>query len=188
MKVSRKQVAKNRSQILDAAARMIREEGLSGISVAKVMQAAGLTHGGFYGYFSSKDDLVTATLDHIHGVNGTNSSADITSLADYATEYLSRSHRDNPGLGCAFAAIGCEVARSSVDSRAVLTDATRRQLEKLSTVTGKKMAKQPEQRRKAIGNWSAMVGAVMLARLVDDTALSDEILNETLRWITEVEK
>tara|TARA_R100001143_G_scaffold63079_1_gene68393 strand:- start:113 stop:679 length:567 start_codon:yes stop_codon:yes gene_type:complete len=184
VKVSRQQVAENRSQILDAAARMIREEGLNGISVAKVMQAAGLTHGGFYGYFGSKDDLVTATLDHIHGVNGTNSSADITNLADYATEYLSRTHRDNPGLGCAFAAIGCEVGRSSADSRAVLTDATRRQIEKLSTVTDNKTAEPAERRREAIGNWSAMVGAVMLARLVDDTELSDEILNETLHWIT----
>lgn len=184
MKVSRQQVAENRSQILDAAARMIREEGLNGISVAKVMQAAGLTHGGFYGYFGSKDDLVTATLDHIHGVNGTNSSADMTNLADYATEYLSRTHRDNPGLGCAFAAIGCEVGRSSADSRAVLTDATRRQIEKLSTVTDNKTVEPAEQRREAIGNWSAMVGAVMLARLVDDTELSDEILDETLHWIT----
>ena len=64
MKVSREQVAENRRRILDAASRLFRGNGFEAVTVAEVMKAAGLTHGGFYGYFKSKDDLIAETLAH----------------------------------------------------------------------------------------------------------------------------
>lgn len=67
MKVSREQMAENRRRILDAASRLFREKGFDAVSVAEVMKAAGLTHGGFYGHFSSKDDLIAQTLAHALG-------------------------------------------------------------------------------------------------------------------------
>ena len=80
MKVSREQVAENRRMILDAAGRLFRERGFEAVTVAEIMQAAGLTHGGFYGYFTSKDDLIAQALAEALA----NSSIRADDLAGYA--------------------------------------------------------------------------------------------------------
>lgn len=173
MKVSREQVAENRRRILDAAARLFRERGFEGVTVAEVMKAAGLTHGGFYGHFESKDDLVAQTLAHAVTPAGEAPS----DIAAYAEAYLRPQHRDNLGGGCAFAALGPETARGSGEGRHVMTRALRGQLDRLAAAApGHNEA---ERRRAAIAQWSAMVGAIILARLSDDPQLSDEILRET---------
>ena len=95
MKVSREQVAENRQRILDAAARLFRERGFENVTVAEVMSAAGLTHGGFYGHFDSKEALIDAAMAHL-----TSSQRGRVTLANagrYADTYLSRQHRDNVG-------------------------------------------------------------------------------------------
>jgi TetR/AcrR family transcriptional repressor of nem operon len=177
MKVSREQVEANRGRILEAASRLFREHGFEGVTVAEVMRAAGLTHGGFYGYFESKDDLIAQALAVLMGKD----KAAGRELADFTAAYLAPDHRDDRAGGCGVAALGAEVARGTAAARAEMTSALRRQIDGFSrTAPGAT----PEARRQAaIGSWSAMVGAVILARMSDDPALSDEVLAATRTFI-----
>ena len=130
MKVSREQAAQNRERILDAAAQLFRERGFDGIGVADLMKEAGLTHGGFYGHFSSKDDLIaqasarelTRSLAHWSKV-GERASGD--RLSAIAALYLTSTHRDNPGAGCVLAALGPDVSRQGPAVRRAVTDYVR---------------------------------------------------------------
>src|SRR5271170_4176558 len=105
MKVSRAQAAENRERILDVATRLFRERGIDGIGVADLMQAAGLTHGGFYGHFKSKDDLAVQACRRAFARSAEswasvveNTSGD--PLASICRQYVSERHRDAPGRGC----------------------------------------------------------------------------------------
>jgi len=179
MKVSREQVAENRRKILEAAGRLFRARGFEAVTVSEVMKAAGLTHGGFYGHFASKDDLIAQTLAHVVAATSP-AEAD---LARYAERYLAPGHRDDVAGGCPTAALGAETIRQPPAARAALTAGLRRQIEVLSEgAPGREAA---EKRRAAIGSWAAMVGAVILARLSDDPRLSDEVLAETRAWIAD---
>lgn len=178
MKVSREQVTENRRKILDAASRLFRERGFEAVTVAEVMKAAGLTHGGFYGHFKSKDDLIAQTLAHVLPADA---SAEVN-LARYAAAYLAPRHRDDLSGGCPTAGLAAETIRQSPDARAAMTCGLKHQIEIFArTAPGETEA---ERRRAAIGAWSAMVGAVILARISDDPALSDEVLEETRAWIS----
>jgi TetR/AcrR family transcriptional regulator, transcriptional repressor for nem operon len=177
MKVSREQVAENRRKILDAASRLFRARGFEAVTVAEVMQAAGLTHGGFYGYFRSKDELIAQALAHALAPG----DAAGLDLAAYAADYLAPSHRDDLAGGCATAALGSETLRQGPAARAAMTDGLKRQIERLSQRAPGATA--AEKREAAVGGWAAMVGAVILARISDDPGLSDEILAQTRRWI-----
>jgi TetR/AcrR family transcriptional repressor of nem operon len=179
MRVSREQVAENRQKILDAAGRLFRARGYDAVSVAEVMQAAGLTHGGFYGYFASKDELIAETLAHVLTADPTGGGE--RDLAEFAARYLVPKHRTNVALGCPVAALAGETSRQSPAARAAMTAALRRQFERLGrTAPGRSAV---DRRRAAIGSWAAMVGALVLARLSDDPRLGDEILAETRAWI-----
>ena len=179
MKVSREQVAENRERILNAAARLFRERGIDGIGVADLMKSAGLTHGGFYGYFDSKEDLVAQAC--ARAVSKTRQRW--TRLADespdepmdaIARSYLAGSHRDHAGQGCLFAAVGAEVARHSPAVRCSVTQELRLLLDFLSgVISGRSKA---ARRKKALATYASMVGGLVLARAVDDPALSKEIL------------
>jgi len=177
MKVSRDQMAENRRRILDAASRLFRARGFEAVTVAEVMKAAGLTHGGFYGHFKSKDDLIAQALAHVL----TEGAPDELDLARYATNYLSPVHRDDLACGCPVAALGGETIRQSPEARAAMTQGLRRQIERLSQSAPGTDA--TEKRQAAIGSWAAMVGAIVLARLSDDQTLSDEVLTQTRAWI-----
>lgn len=180
MKVSREQVAENRQRILDAAARLFRERGFESVTVAEIMSAAGLTHGGFYGHFASKEALIDAAM--AHQPSSQRGRVTLESPARYADSYLSRQHRDNVGSGCQFAALGTEAARASKEVRQTLTKSLRSQIEALSAASPG--ATQQERRHAAMASLATMMGGVMLARLVDDDSLSDEILvaaRESLR-------
>jgi len=181
MKITRAQVMENRARILDAASRMFRERGFDAVTVAEVMNDAGLTHGAFYGHFKSKEDLIAQAFSHALAPVANPDTTALPSLKDLAAVYLSPAHRDNPGCGCAFAALGTEATRSSAESRQVLTEAIRRKIDELSlTAPGESKA---ARRQAAIGTWSAMVGALVIARVTDDPALSDELLAETRAWL-----
>ncbi|MGV2287849.1 helix-turn-helix domain-containing protein [Trinickia sp. YCB016] len=179
MRVSREQVAENRRTILDAASRLFRTRGFDTVTVADVMKAAGLTHGGFYGYFKSKDDLIAQTLTHALAKSA---SAD-ADLARYAAAYLSPAHRDNVAAGCLFAALGAEAVRQTPEARAAMEAGLREQFERVAANAPHLDA--AVARRTAIGSRVAMLGAVILARLVQDPKLSDEVLEETKAWILE---
>ncbi|MDT7813298.1 MAG: TetR/AcrR family transcriptional regulator, transcriptional repressor for nem operon, partial [Acidobacteriaceae bacterium] len=152
MKVTREQVAANRQTILEAAGHLFRARGFEAVTVADVMKAAGLTHGGFYGYFKSKDDLIAQTLAHVSAQG----PAEID-LARYAESYLSRRHCQDLAGGCPTAALGCETTRQTPEARAAMTKGLRQHIERLSrSAKGKTAA---AKRRAAIGSWAAMVGA-----------------------------
>ena len=180
MKVSKKQAAANHERIADEAAKLFRERGFDGIGVADLMRSVGLTHGGFYGHFASKEDLMAeasrraarAMLDEWNGMADGKKTAN--PLAEVARGYLSRSHRDAPGAGCLMAALGPEVSRQAKPVRDAVTQSVGSTLE---TLTRLAPGKSPAQKRKqAIATFAGMVGAMVLARAVNEPKLSEEIL------------
>jgi TetR/AcrR family transcriptional regulator, transcriptional repressor for nem operon len=186
MKVTRERAARNRERILDAAAQLFRERGFDGIGVADLMREAGLTHGGFYGHFSSKDDLIaqasarelTRSLAHWSKV-GERASGD--RLSAIAAAYLTSAHRDNPGAGCVLATLGPEVSRQGPAVRRAVTDYVRSVVDlMMKLVPGTSKA---ARRQKAISAYATVVGAMVLARAVDDRGLSQEILEAGLASI-----
>lgn len=177
MKVSREQMAENRRRILDVASRLFREKGFDAVSVSEVMKAAGLTHGGFYGHFSSKDDLVAKTLAHVLAAN-TGEGGD---FRRYADAYLSPHHRDSPAGGCPTAGLAAAIRHQAPMARSAMTEGLRSQIARIEQALP---ALDPaDRRRAAIGSWAAMVGAIILSRAVDDPVFSDEILDQTRAWI-----
>lgn len=178
MKVSQDQKAQNRSRILTEAGRLFREKGFDAVSVAEVMKAAGMTHGGFYGHFQSKDDLVAQTIAH---AVGSQSVSDDLSAGIGA--YLSAFHRDHPDMGCAMAALAGFMRQQAPEARASMAQVLATQITALAEIMPDEDA--AKRRRAAIGSWSAMVGALILARSIDNPELSDEVLSETRAWIDE---
>lgn len=177
MKVTREKVVENRRRILDSASQLFRSRGIDSVTVAEVMQCAGLTHGGFYRHFASKNDLVAQALGH-------SMKADIDrpfDLPGYIDSYLSSHHRDNPGLGCPTAALASEMRRQNPQARAVMSSGAHLVLGTIADAVSAPVA--AKGRQAAIGSWAAMVGAIIIARAVDDRKLSDEILEETRRFI-----
>ncbi len=179
MKVSREQAAANRERILDVASRLFREHGLDGIGVADLMKGAGLTHGGFYGNFASKEELIaracTRSLERsAQKWSEISAKAGNKSLSALAKPYLSARHRDSPGAGCAVAALGVDVSRRGPVVRHAFTEGVRSLVDVLAgVVPGKTRA---AKRRAALAVYASMVGALVLARAVDDAELSEEIL------------
>jgi TetR/AcrR family transcriptional repressor of nem operon len=180
MKVSREQAAQNRDRIVEAAAQLFRERGFEGIGVADLMKEAGLTHGGFYGHFSSKDDLIAEasaralarSLDLLSDVPDRASGDPLSAIAG---AYLTSTHRDNPGTGCLLAALGSDVSRQRSAVRRAVTDHVRSAVELLGRlVPGKSRT---ARRRKAISTYATLVGAMVMARAVDNRELSQEILD-----------
>src|ERR1700681_4314409 len=111
MRVSREKAAENRERIIDAAGALFRAKGFGGIGVADIMKAAGLTHGGFYGHFVSKDDLVAQASKRTMTRAAANWGKVVAAepeqpFAALLQHYLSPRHRDDPSRGCAFAALG----------------------------------------------------------------------------------
>jgi len=182
MRVSREKFAESRKRILDAAATLFRETGFDGIGLSDIMKAAGLTHGGFYGHFGSKEDLEAQALSlalarSVADWSQLVDSAAARPLAALAGQYLSPDHRENVGEGCPFAALGSDTARRGERVRSAFTAGLEPFLALLSNVIpGRSKA---QRRRKAIAILAEMVGAMILARAVNDPALSDEILAAT---------
>lgn len=177
MKVSREQMAENRRRILDVSSRLFRDKGFETVSVAEVMKAAGFTHGGFYGHFSSKDDLVAQTI--VHAL-----AADTVGEGDfgaYLGSYLSPRHRDNAAGGCPTAGLAAAIRHQTPPARSAMTEGLRAQITRIEKALPE--LDTADRRRTAIGSWAAMVGAVILARAIDDPELSNEILEQTRTWI-----
>ena len=177
MRVTREQMQANRTRILDAAGRLFREKGFEAVSVAEVMKAAGLTHGGFYGHFESKDDLIAQTIAHIFGTERSGPE-DLVEILD---AYLSPRHRDSVARGCPTAALIADVRRQTPAARQAMTSGFKSQIDRITSAIGH--TESPNARRAAIGAWASLVGALVMARTVDDPALSDEILQEARNWI-----
>jgi TetR/AcrR family transcriptional regulator, transcriptional repressor for nem operon len=179
MRVSREQAAANRERIIDAAAALFRARGFTGIGVADIMKAAELTHGGFYGHFASKDDLVAEASRRTmarSAAKWTRVVADAPGhpYAALLQHYLTPHHRDHPGRGCGFAALSNDAARSGKAVRNAFAEGLEPLIEILArSVPGRTKA---IRRRKAVAAMAGLVGALSLARAVGDAALSDEII------------
>jgi TetR/AcrR family transcriptional regulator, transcriptional repressor for nem operon len=179
MRVSRLQAAENRERILDAATRLFRERGIDGIGLDDIMKAAGLTHGGFYGHFKSKEDLVAQACGRAVSrmrQNWTNVIEQSTGdpLEALAATYLTPKHRDGAGRGCPMAALGPEVARQSHTVRRAFTDELRPFLQYLTSIV--QGTSSSRRRQKALAAYASLVGALVVSRTVDDPDLSDEVL------------
>jgi TetR/AcrR family transcriptional regulator, transcriptional repressor for nem operon len=179
MRVSRIQAAENRERILDVATRLFRERGIDGIGVDDLMKAAGLTHGGFYGHFKSKEDLVAQACARAvsrmrqNWINVVDQSTG-DPLEALAATYLTPKHRDTAGRGCPMAALGSEISRQGHTVRRAFTDELRPFLDYLSTIV--RGTSNTRRRQKALASYASLVGALIVSRAVDDPNLSDEIL------------
>ncbi len=186
MRVSRAQAAENRERILDVATRLFRERGIDGIGVADLMKGAGLTHGGFYGHFKSKEDLVAQACGRAIAKMRDNwikliSQSPADPLETLAKGYLNPRHRDNTGRGCPMAALGAEVARQGADVRHAVTEELRPFLEYLSNIVHGNST--GIRREKALALYASLVGALVVARAVDDPTLSNEVLHAVANTI-----
>jgi TetR/AcrR family transcriptional regulator, transcriptional repressor for nem operon len=184
MRVSREQAAQNRERIIEAAGALFRENGFGGIGVADIMKAADLTHGGFYGHFASKDDLVAQACRRVMALaiaswEKTAERDPDDPFAALLSRYLSPRHRDDPARGCVFAALGADAARSGP----LVHDAFADGLEPLIALLAKSApgSSKAIRRRKAVAAMSGLVGALLLARAIGKRELSDEILDATRR-------
>ncbi len=177
MRVSRDQMVENRARVLREASRLFREQGFAAVTVADVMKAAGQTHGGFYSHFASKDDLIAATIAEAL----TGEGADMADLEAWIDAYLSPLHRDHPAQGCPTASLAGLMRQQSPAARNAMAAGLEAQLARFAAALPD--GNDAERRRDAIGRWSAMVGAVVLSRAVDDPALSDELLAQTRAWL-----
>ncbi len=173
MRVSREKAAENRQRIVDTAARLFRENGFDGVGVDTIMRAAGLTHGGFYGHFKSKDDLA-AEATALAMERSSERQERFASLEDLVTDYLSERHRANRANGCAIAALGADIAREGDNVRRGLTGHVRAQIGRIASLLRGGTA--ASRRRRALATLSGMVGALTLARAVNDPVLSKQIL------------
>jgi len=191
MKVSKAQSAENRQGILDAAARLYREHGLTGVGVADITRDAGLTHGGLYRHFENKDALVREacarafdwTITPLDGMQKDMGSGE-AGLAARVRSYLSPQHRDHPGEGCPAAALAVDAARAGGELSEVFAQGIERNIERFARVLEGLDQGEPsaEGRARAMNILATMVGGLALARATaaGRPALSDEIL-ATLR-------
>jgi TetR/AcrR family transcriptional repressor of nem operon len=180
--------ARTHARIVEIAARRLRERGLDGIGVADLMKEAGLTVGGFYKHFASRDDLVAQAVGACFGrwqaaLDRQAAGGPAVTFAALVDAYLSAAHRDGAGAGCAFAAVAADLARSDRHTRAIATAELGRNLPLLAGLIGGP----PETaRRQAILAYAAMVGALSLARVATDPALSAEILATTADMVKQL--
>jgi TetR/AcrR family transcriptional repressor of nem operon len=184
MRVSREKAAEHRERIIDAAGALFQSKGFGGVGVADVMKAADLTHGGFYGHFASKNDLIVRASERSMARAAANWRKLVAEALDdpYAAllkHYLSQRHRDDPGHGCAFAALSGDASRCGKPVRDAFAQGLEPLIDILIGITpGPSKA---VRRRKAIAALAELVGALVLARAVSDDALSNEILDTARR-------
>jgi TetR/AcrR family transcriptional repressor of nem operon len=178
MRNSKEDMARNHERIVEVAAGRIRESGTAGPGVAEIMQAAGLTHGGFYKHFGSRDDLIAEAVDRALA----DSNAGLHEVTDDAEDplgafvdwYASTEHADDPATGCAVVALGTDMPQSDARVRAAYREQVKRYLANLERLLGDG----DDARRRATVALSTLVGGVLVARALDDEALSEEILRD----------
>lgn len=187
MRKSKSDTARTRERIVETASKQFRRHGISDAGLSRVMAAAGLTHGGFYRHFASKDHLVTEACDkallsltdglaaHIAGKSPNHA------LPLLLEKYLSRTHRDQPATGCVLAALGSELARSDAATR----DASTNGFLRLAGLIARQLKTLPadEAQDRSLAIAAAMVGAITLSRIITDARNSNALLRATKNYI-----
>ncbi|MFJ2033492.1 TetR/AcrR family transcriptional regulator [Streptosporangium sp. NPDC087985] len=178
MGYSQAEKAASRERVLSIAARKVRAEGVSRPAIADIMEEAGLTHGGFYKHFASRDDLIAqaAALALAEGEAKMEKSArknrdePQTGLID---AYLRKHHRDSPGTGCALVTLGAAAARGDHSFKQAYEKQVRSYLDLIADLDDDPA----KGRAEAMLTLSALVGAMLMARAVNDPEFSDELLS-----------
>ncbi len=185
MRVSKEKAAENRQQILTAAARLFREQGVSATGVDSITKDVSLTHGAVYSQFGSKEAIAAEAIrlalmrskrlwQRLAERKGAKKA-----FPAIVAEYLSRDHRDSVGQGCVVAALGSEIARQPQSVRDAFTEELKDALEFLAGVMP---GDDPSRRYEdAIAAFAGMAGALILARAVNDETLSERILHTTAK-------
>jgi TetR/AcrR family transcriptional regulator, transcriptional repressor for nem operon len=174
-------------RIVDTAARAIRRSGYNGTSVADIMKEAGLTHGGFYAHFDSREAMLAEAADRA-GAESVAASTRVAATAPpeealqaLVRAYLSKEHVKNMELGCPIAALGSEMPRQAPEVRRAAT----RHIKEMIDVVARQLPDwgQPAAHERALVTVATSVGALLLARAVDDPKLSDALLEAALKHL-----
>jgi len=174
-------------RIVSVAARAIRRSGYDGTGVADIMKEAGLTHGAFYAHFASREAMLTEAASKACAESAS-AAADVvarqppgTALAAMLGAYLSKAHVENVEQGCPLAALGSETSRQAPEVRCVAT----RHIKEMIDLVARQSPDwgRPSAHDQALVTLSTMVGALLLARAVDDPALSDSLREAALRHL-----
>ncbi len=182
-RVTRQQADQHRAAIENASSRLFRERGVDGVSVSELMAAAGLTHGGFYGHFDSKEALAAVACSRAFAQSARKWRTRVASRPDHAgarvaiiDAYLSPSSRDAAGSACPAPALAADVARAAPGAtiRSSYCDGIEQLLEVLDGVQG---PHDPAScRRRSLADLSTLIGALLLSRATTGHALSDQVL------------
>jgi TetR/AcrR family transcriptional regulator, transcriptional repressor for nem operon len=187
-RVSREQTDHNKIAITEASARLFRERGIDNVSVAQLMAAAGLTHGGFYGHFESKEQLAGEACRWAFGRSVERWKKRVTDKGDRSLartaltdNYLSAQARGSPGASCPATAFAVDVAREPADApvRAAYAAGVEELLGVLAGVQETGMAR--SDREAALADFATMVGGLILARATQGEPISDEFLTAARR-------
>lgn len=179
MRQSSEAKAHTHEVILHNAARLFREQGVAGTSVADVMQAAKLTVGGFYRHFESKDDLLAASIETAFNEmlaifdSSLPSETPRASVDRYASMYLSDDHISSPGLGCPMASLGTEMSRAPQVATAATAEGMNRMLDAVAQRLG---GPSQTSRERAAAMFATLIGAVVMARAAGEDPIGNEIL------------
>src|ERR1700724_3034111 len=180
MRYSREHKLETHARIVKKASIRLREKGAHGIGVAALMKDAGLTHGGFYAPFDSREALVIEAFAHAmdRGTERWRKLAEQTPpdkrLATIVDSYLTAVHRDDPGNGCAIPTLGAEIARESPKARKAFVA----RLERMIDMLAEQIPEVPRKaaRKQAMAAIATMMGTLVLARVAGNGDFSDEIL------------
>jgi TetR/AcrR family transcriptional regulator, transcriptional repressor for nem operon len=180
MRYSPEHKQETHDRIVKKASVRLREKGAHGIGVADLMKEAGLTHGGFYAHFDSREALVIEAFGYAmdrsmeHWRKITDEVSPEKRLALIAEAYLSALHRDNPGHGCSIPTLGAEIARESPKARKAFAGKLDEMIELLADYIPNMPRKAA--RKQAIATLATMAGTMLLARVAGSSELSDEVL------------
>lgn len=180
MRYSREHKQETHDRIVRKASVRLREKGAHGIGVADLMKGAGLTHGGFYAHFDSREALLIEAFGYAmdrameHWRKRSDQVAPEKQLSQMVETYLSALHRDNPGHGCSIPSLGAEIARESPKARKAFAGKLDEMIEMMADFipdVPRKVA-----RKQAIATLATMAGTMLLARIAGSSELSDEVL------------
>jgi TetR/AcrR family transcriptional repressor of nem operon len=179
MRYSKEHKAETHARIVKKASVRLRERGAHGIGVADLMKEAGLTHGGFYAHFDSREALVVEAFEYAMDrsiARWRQQSADTTPeerFSSIVNAYLSPQHRDNPGHGCAMPALGAEIVRESPKTRRAFAA----KLDDMIGLLAEQLPGGPERARKqAMATLATLMGTILMARIAGTGEMSDELL------------
>lgn len=179
MRKSKEEAAETRARIVRKASKEFNQHGIAGTGLADVMKSAGLTHGGFYKHFHSKDELVAEALERglEQSFQAMEHVTDDGAIAGLINEYLSPVHRDDFNNACPLPALGTELWRAGGKTRQKASQG----IVRFVSIVEKHLKGLPAEKRKSRAHAivAALVGSMMLSRIVTDPKLSDRLLRDT---------